>query len=211
MLSSLFSNPILFAVWMIAILYGLTIHEFAHALVAFWQGDSTAKDAGRLTLNPIAHIDFFGLMMLIIVGFGWGRPVPVDLNKFKKGKASDNLVSLAGIAFNLASFVLFAVILKALVIYGSFGENNLLIIFITYLMLINLILAVFNILPIPPLDGSHILFNILPDRFNNFKLNLLQNGPFILLIALLADNFLNLHIFSSIFGFFIKLVYLVLD
>src|SRR3989338_4535636 len=114
-LNLLFQDPMLFVAWLLAILYGITVHEFAHALAAYWQGDDTAKQAGRLTLNPLVHIDAIGILMLILAGFGWGRPTPVNPNNLKRGKFSDNLVSLAGVAVNLLSVFVFGIILKLLV------------------------------------------------------------------------------------------------
>lgn len=206
MLSFLFSDPSKFFVWLLAIAYGITVHEFAHALAAYWQGDNTAKDAGRLTLNPLAHIDYTGLIVLIVAGFGWGRSTPVNPRNFLHGKTSDNLVSFAGIFFNIVSFFVFAFALKAAVLYAGLADNNFLVIFLSFLMLINLSLAVFNILPIPPLDGSHLLFNLLPDRFNQFKLKFAANGPWILLMLILADNLFDIGIFQRIFLFFFGLV-----
>ena len=115
MLSLLNEQPILFLAWLLAIFYGITVHEFAHAWAASWQGDDTAKSLGRLTLNPLSHIDIFGLLMLVLAGFGWGKPVPVNKSNLKNGKVSDNLVSLAGIFTNLVSLVIFGIILKLLI------------------------------------------------------------------------------------------------
>jgi len=210
MFSLLFQDPVIFIAWLLAIIYAITIHEFAHALAAYWQGDSTAKEMGRLTLNPLAHVELTGLIVLIFAGFGWGRPTPVNPNNLKHGKKSDNLVSLAGVAVNLLSVFVFGIILKLLVTYAGLEPENLLAVFLSLLIIINLSLSIFNLLPIPPLDGSHILFNILSDRFNNFKIAFSQNGPWILLIFILADNFLNLGIFQHLFQFFFRLVGLIL-
>jgi len=203
----LFSEPMLFMAWLLAIFYGLTVHEFAHAWAATLQGDETAKLSGRLTLNPLAHIDLMGLLMLVFAGFGWGKPVPVNYNNLKNGKISDNIISLAGIAANLISVIIFGVILKLLITFGSLSGDNLLINFLFMLIMINMVLAIFNLIPIPPLDGSHVLFNVLPDKYNEFKFNLAKNGPFILLMLILADNFLGIGIFSRLFGFFMNLIY----
>ncbi|MBU1130741.1 site-2 protease family protein [Patescibacteria group bacterium] len=203
----LFKEPMLFLAWIVAIFYGITVHEFAHAWMAVKQGDETPRAMGRVTLNPIAHLDVIGLLMLMLAGFGWGKPVQVNPYNFKHGKTSDNLVSLAGIATNIISLAVFGIILKLVVTYTDLGGNNLLINFLFMLIMINLVLAVFNIIPIPPLDGSHVLFNTLPDRFNDLKAKLAQNGPFILLMLILADNFLGIGIFSGLFNFFLNLIY----
>ncbi len=196
----------LFVAWLLAIAYGITVHEFAHAWAAWWQGDDTAKEAGRLTLNPLVHIDMVGLLMLVLAGFGWGRPTPVNPNNLKRGKFSDNLVSLAGIAVNFLSVIIFGFLFKFLTTQTNLGPDNLLVNFIYMLVTINLILAVFNLLPIPPLDGSHILMNVLPDKFNNFKVKFATQGPFILLGLILIDNFSNIGLFSGLFNFFFGLI-----
>lgn len=143
------------------ILLAITCHEFAHAYVAYRFGDPTAKHYGRLSLNPIKHIDPFGFILLLIAGFGWAKPVPINPNYFKNRKLGTFLVSIAGVTVNM----LLAILLTALLgLAFVFSESQLLIDIIYYGITINIVLAVFNLFPIPPLDGSKILLTFLPER-----------------------------------------------
>ncbi|MFH1667952.1 MAG: site-2 protease family protein [Candidatus Komeilibacteria bacterium] len=199
----------------LSILYAVVIHEFSHAYVAFKQGDLTAKMNKRLTLNPIPHMDMFGTVllpaMLILSGsplvLGWAKPVPVNPLNFKNKKWGNTLVSLAGPASNLISALVFVAVLKIIFVLQLVSVDNYLIVFLSYLIIINIVLFVFNLIPIPPLDGSHFLFDILPAKYDSVKVFLSQNGPWLLLILLIADSFLGLGIFSRIIGFFIDLIY----
>ncbi len=142
------------------------IHEYAHGWVAWRLGDSTAKDAGRLTLNPLAHIDpvgtiFLPLMLLITrapIVFGWAKPVPVDFRSLQNPKKDMVWVGLAGPSANIVFAILLAFILKFFTLTGS----HLFVALLSSGILINLVLAVFNILPIPPLDGSRVMMGLLP-------------------------------------------------
>jgi Zn-dependent protease len=208
MLFSLLSEqPIMLVAMIAALLYGLTVHEFAHAAVAKWQGDDTAEQLGRLSLNPLAHIDLLGLLFMLVAGFGWGKPVPVDYRRFRNGSKSDVLVSLAGIATNFASVIFFAAVFAVLfnnlnpvsVMFGQYDAVNMLAYFLAALIIFNLTLGIFNLIPIPPLDGSHVLFHLLPNKFNNFKFWLAKNGPMLLLALIIMDNFLGIDIFGKLF------------
>lgn len=199
-LNLLFSQPMLFVAWLVAIIFALTIHEFAHAYASNKQGDPTAKLMGRLSLNPLVHIDTIGFLMLMFAGFGWGKPVPVNPFYLKNKKWGDAIVSFFGPLSNFISAFIFGVILKLVMTYGNFSAENLMIQFLLFLIMINVSLGVFNLIPIPPLDGHHILFAILPDTFNDFKIAFLKNGPILLLILILADNFLGIGIFYSLFN-----------
>jgi len=151
LLFSLISSPLQFLFFIIAITFSLTIHEFSHAYVANKLGDSTAKLMGRLTLNPLAHLDLMGTVFLLLAGFGWGKPVMVNPHNFKS-PALDNLtVSLAGPISNLLLAVIFGLILRFLPMPSM--VENLFFIIIFY----NLVFMIFNLLPIPPLDGSKVL------------------------------------------------------
>ena len=199
------SQPILFVVWLLAILIALSVHECAHALTAFYLGDSTAKDQGRLTLNPLAHIDWWGLAMLVLIGFGWGKPVPINPYNFKNLRRGEIITSLAGPLSNLLLVLIFGFLSKFLFPILPYG--NLLITFFVYLVQINAILMIFNLIPIPPLDGSKVLFALLPPRYENIRITLETKGPTILILILLLDNILNLGIFAFIFNNLIGLIY----
>jgi Zn-dependent protease len=204
LINTLTESPEIFLVVILAVIYALTVHEFSHAWAATLLGDNTAKFSGRLTLNPLAHMEIFGTIMLVIAGFGWGKPVPVNLYNLKWRRWGGAAVSLAGPLSNFISVFIFIIIFS--VIAPSFGPSNLLVIFLSFLIFINLILGVFNLIPIPPLDGSKILFAILPDSFDEFKRKFTINGPFILIALIILDNLANLRILDTIFSFFVNLI-----
>lgn len=199
-LNLLFTDPMLFLAWLIAIIFALSIHEFAHAYLAITQGDPTAKLMGRVSLNPLAHIDAFGFLAILLIGFGWAKPVPVNPLYFKNKKWGDAIVAFAGPVSNFIAAIIFGITLKLVLTYGNFSSENLMIQFFLFLIMINVSLGVFNLIPIPPLDGHHILFSVLPNSFNDIKIWLLKNGPTFLLIIILADSFLNIGIFSYLFN-----------
>jgi len=167
------------------ILIAITIHEFAHAKVADILGDPTPRLAGRLTLNPIPHIDPIGFLMLILVGFGWAKPVPINPNNFADYKKGSAAVSLAGPLSNIFFAWLVATLIKYLPL-GSlpFGYMMTVAYIVKYTVVLNVALAVFNLLPIPPLDGHHILEAFLPYSALRFYRELSQYG-FLILIAIL--------------------------
>jgi len=166
------------------ILFALTIHELAHGWVAYRLGDPTAKYAGRLTLNPIAHLDPIGTLMLFLVHFGWAKPVPVDPSYFKDPKRGMLLVALAGPAANMVLAFLSGLVIRYMnanpgpFITGALGPSFVTMIFLS--LQINLALAIFNLLPIPPLDGSKVLYGLLPAEYNHIIYNLERYGPGVL-------------------------------
>ncbi|MFZ5632725.1 MAG: site-2 protease family protein [Bacillota bacterium] len=176
-----------------AVIVGLVFHEYAHGLAAYSLGDRTAYHQGRLTLNPAAHIDILGLLMLYMAGFGWARPVPVNPFNFKGNRSRGLLlVSLAGPLSNMIIAVI------AAVLYGAFLLDIPYLNRITLEIInINVILAVFNLLPIPPLDGSKILAGMWPAG-RQWLYSLEQYGPIILILLLFTG------IINRILGVFIK-------
>lgn len=180
----------------IAILYALTIHEFFHAWTANKLGDPTAKMQGRLTLNPLAHLDPVGTICFIIAHFGWGKPVPVNPAYFKHPRRDDMLVSAAGPISNIISALFFGIIFQ--ILYKFTGVTSDLFEVLRQLILINLILAFFNFIPLYPLDGSHILKGFLPRNMLSGYETVCRYGPFILLGVILLGNFAHIPILSYI-------------
>lgn len=194
LLSLLQSAPLTFAIVAVVLLYSLALHELGHAWVADRMGDKTARNLGRVTLNPIKHLDPIGTLLLLAVGFGWAKPVPIQPGNFRNYRVGMFWVSIAGILVNLAIAIL------ALVILAVLGTNlsNLQSIFpnaggggdpLRYGLFvaaqINIVLAVFNLLPIPPLDGSKILQAFLPDSVQRAVWQLERYG-FLLVILVIT-------------------------
>lgn len=162
-----------------AVLWAITFHEFCHGYVAYLLGDPTAQRQGRLTLNPLAHFDPLGALMLLLFRFGWAKPVPIDTRYFRHPRRDLILVSLAGAAGNIVTAVVAGKLLQWFP--GFFGGNQALFNFMLILIFMNLGLAVFNLLPIPPLDGSRVLYVLLPPRMMEAYFWLERYGMWILL------------------------------
>lgn len=153
----------------------LPFHEFAHATVADWLGDKTAKMLGRKTLNPLKHIDYMGALLLLLVGFGWAKPVPVNMSHRKNPRGAMAVVAAAGPISNLLAGIIGGLLMNLIISLdinsiapflkmGFNGINSFLVMLLYYFMAINISLAVFNLIPIPPLDGSKVLMAFLPNR-----------------------------------------------
>jgi len=181
----------------IIIVMSLTVHEFAHSLVAIALGDETPRRQGRLTLNPLAHIDIVGFIMLLIAGFGWAKPVQINPLNLKKPRRDEILISLAGPTANLL-FAMLAVFIiwLVLVTHALISRNSISAFgnFMFALVEINISLAIFNTLPIPPLDGSHLITPLLGKVNATAAINYFRYGSIALLAIILIQNFTRFEI-----------------
>ncbi len=185
---------------LVVLLFSAIIHEISHGLVAYYYGDPTAKNEGRLTLNPLKHLDPFGSVILPISMFllssvfgggfifGWAKPVPVNVFNLKDPKKNMGIIALFGPVSNIVIAVLFGIIFKLLATTSTFQTLPILPVFLLMIIYINILLAIFNIAPIPPLDGSNILFAILPERLRHIEY-LLKNYSLPLLLLFLFFGF----------------------
>lgn len=177
----------------IILIFSIVIHEVSHGAMANYLGDPTAKHAGRLTLNPLKHLDPIGSVVVPIflilmaklsgggIIFGWAKPVPINPYNFRDQKYGEAKVALAGPGANLIIALIFGLSLRFLPVMPAFPGLYLMF---SYIVFINILLAVFNLLPIPPLDGSHILFTFLPSSFEKVKIFLSQFGIFLILFII---------------------------
>ena len=180
------------------IIFALSFHEFSHGWMAYRYGDPTAKNAGRLTLNPMAHLDVFGSMALYFMGFGWAKPVPVDPRYLANPKKDMMRIALAGPVSNLIVALISGILLSILLRFGLIGNQSTLVIVLIMSLQINLVLAIFNFIPIPPLDGSRILEGLVPHKYHNELVKFEYYGPRILMGLILLSMFTRFNIFSVI-------------
>jgi Zn-dependent protease len=186
-------DPVGFIAFIIAIVLGITVHEFMHAYTAHRLGDDTARLLGRLSLNPMAHLDPFGTLLLVLAGFGYGKPVPFNESRLRTAMGV-TFVAIAGPLANLVLAALCAIPLRfsaASLLGGAYEE------ILTAIVLWNCVLAIFNLVPIPPLDGANVVYGLLPPRQQYSWRTYQQYGPFLLLgILLLAPRVLSAVVFG---------------
>ncbi len=196
----LFKNPFFFAIFVIAILVVISIHEFAHAWAADRLGDPSARNAGRLTLNPLAHLDPIGTIMILFLGFGWGKPVPFDDFNLRNPRKDAALISFAGPAANFILAILLSIIIR--VLYLTMGPDTSLIKNLEQILMpfINLavLIGIFNLIPIHPLDGGKILIGLLPQKIAYQWDAVMKRYGFILILILIFPIF-GFSLFSVIF------------
>jgi Zn-dependent protease len=178
-------NPAFAVAILMGFVVGIVLHEAAHAYSAYLLGDDTAYRAGRVTLNPASHLDLLGSFMLLMVGFGWGKPTPVMPSKLRGGVLGPVAVALAGPASNL----LIVAVCALLYALSPFQEGYLRLI-VFAVAFVNALLFVFNLIPIPPLDGSKVIFPFLPRSMSGFVAFMNQYGPMILLGLVLVAIFI---------------------
>ncbi len=192
LLKLLTRDPLAFALIVIPLLFSVILHEVAHGWVAYRMGDPTAKWLGRLSLNPLRHLDPIGTLMLFLVGFGWAKPVPINFSNISDRRKGLIFVSSAGIVAN----ILFAIVALLFFRLFSTSSSGIATILVYYVVQINITLAALNLIPIPPLDGSKILMGIASQRTQIFLARLEPYGFFIII------GFLYLGILDPLIGFF---------
>lgn len=204
-------NPLLLLPWVLTVFLSIGLHEFCHALAGYLQGDDTAQQAGRLTPNPLVHIDWIGFVLLLLVGFGWGKPTPVNPYNLRFRKWGSAIVALAGPLSNIAMVIVALVAFKLL---GFHSLNwavttNLLEAFLLFMVELNVMLFVFNLIPIPPLDGSKVLYSILGERNSTIIIFLETQGPWLLLFLVIFGQGILSALMNSVFIFIFRLFGLI--
>lgn len=200
---------LVFGLLSIPLLITITIHEWSHGFVAYKFGDNTPKDAGRLSLNPFTHLDPMGVLMLFIVGIGWAKPVPINYNNIQS-RWKFLLVAFAGPFSNFVMAVLFSVIFYLLITTNTGINENIIapiIILLGIIVRVNLMLGIFNLIPVPPLDGANILRSLLPDNLSEAYFRIAPYGYFILLLFLFTGgiNYIS-HLADFVQAYLLKFI-----
>lgn len=195
----------LYIVRAVTLLIAFAVHEYSHARAAYALGDDTAANAGRMTLNPLVHIDPYGAIMLLLVGFGWAKPIPVRSDIFNRShKSGMAIVSAAGPLSNFLLALAAALLIRLNIPYLNSGWGAF---FFHQFALINISLGVFNLIPIAPLDGEKIADAYIPDRIRGAWTRIQAYGPQLLLILLLVLPYLRVDLFARTIGPIIGFIY----
>jgi len=208
MINLLAQNPLSFIIIAVLLVLAISVHEFSHALAADRLGDPTPKLAGRLTLNPLAHLDPIGSLLLIIAGFGWGKPVPFDPFNLRNPKKDSAIISFSGPASNLIIAILTSVLLRIIATIPLFAVSSFFIEILGTFIYFNVLLAIFNLIPIHPLDGFKVVGGLLPKKYY-FEWMELERYGMIFLIFLIFPFFGRSPIFtiiSPIINIFVSLL-----
>ena len=200
--------PAVALIVLIALLVVITIHECSHSLLAYLLGDSTSKRLGRLSLNPLRHIESTGLVLFFLAGFGWGKPVPVNEHTLLGGRRGMALVSATGPISNILTATIFVIPIKLGLIswpttlfpsrFIGFGMEIILSHTIATIVLFSIVLGVFNLLPLAPLDGSGVALGLLPRSWADVVERLQKYGPVVLIVAIMADIVFGIGIISGL-------------
>ncbi len=202
-------DPVVIALRIPALLIAITFHEFAHARMAYYFGDNTAQRQGRMNLNPLSHLDPIGTIMILLVGFGWAKPVPINPYNFNQYRKGLRWVSFAGPMIN---FILgFFSLLFYFILISRGITDGLFLQFVSVLTQLNILLAIFNLIPIPPLDGSKILMSFLPDSYLGYYRTIEQYAPLILLLLVFtrALGVIIYPLFSLVLNLFSSIIALI--
>jgi Zn-dependent protease len=200
LISLLFSNPLVFAIIALGLVIAISIHEFAHAFAAVKLGDPTPKIQGRLTLNPLSHLDPIGTLLLLIVGFGWGKPVQFNPRYLKSPRSESAIISFAGPFSNILLVTILALVYRVGILQNLFPFLPIGAI-IPALIQINLVLAIFNMVPIHPLDGGKILVGLLPESLAlDYDRFMHKYGMIMLLFLMFFPIFNGQTLFGAIIG-----------
>lgn len=187
----------------LALAVAFPFHESAHGLAALALGDRSAKDAGRISMNPLKHFDMFGFVLLLLIGFGWGKPVPINPYNFKHKKSGIAITAAAGPLANLLLAYISVIVFK--IFYVKFPELQFIQTFLFYSIGINICLMLFNLIPIPPLDGSRILYYFMDDESYGM---LFRYSTILFIVMLVGIHFLEK---AGIYGAIVQAVFSVLD
>ncbi|MDO8497044.1 MAG: site-2 protease family protein [bacterium] len=208
MLSTLFTNPFLFIIYLIALLVAITIHEFAHAITADYLGDPTPRIQGRVSLNPLVHLDMFGTLLIVLMGFGWGKPVVFDPYNLKHPRKDAAVISFAGPLSNFILAIVLSLVLRLSYLFDHSTFFTISYFFFAPAISINIMLGIFNLIPIHPLDGFKIVGGILPEDKAHEWYQLERYGMIflILLIIPLGQRSLVSSIIGPIISFITNLL-----